>query len=150
MSRNGGGSREGRQLVKMVKGQEHKVAIATKDGERIARHFRAAPFFIVYTVRKGRLLSAETRINMHSSAPAPQEGQAECWKIMEETLGDVRVVIVSGMGENAYVGLLRRDMLPLLTEEEYADRALEEYLRGRLREHPELVHGAGAEAGKER
>lgn len=134
----------------MTREEEHRVAIATEDGSRIAGHFRSAPLFIVYTVRRGRLVSTETRENTHASAPAPGDGQAGCWKVMEEVLDDVRVVIVSGMGENAYVGLLRRDVLPLLTEEEYVDRALEEYLHGRLKEHPELMHGAGLETREER
>ena len=60
---------------------------------------------------------------------------------MDDTLGDVRVLVCSGMGETAYVGLLKRDILPLLTREEYADRALSAYLHGHLKEHPELVHG---------
>jgi predicted Fe-Mo cluster-binding NifX family protein len=125
----------------MAKEQEHRVAIATEDGKRIAHHFRAAPFFIVYKIKNGRLLSAETRVNIYASSPAAREGRAECWRVMEEILDDVCVVIVSGMGENAYVGLLRRDILPLLTEEEHAEQALDEYLHGNLKEHPELMQG---------
>jgi len=44
------------------------------------------------------------------------------------------------MGENAYVGLLRRDVLPVTTSEEEVERAVEAYLRGRLEEDPGRVH----------
>jgi predicted Fe-Mo cluster-binding NifX family protein len=127
-------------VLEVVTTREHKVAIATEDGKRIANHFRSAPFFLVYTIKKGRLSSAESRANSRASIPITSESSAECWKVMDEALGDVRVVICSGMGENAYVGLLKRDILPLLTGEEYADRALDMYLRDRLKERPELVN----------
>jgi predicted Fe-Mo cluster-binding NifX family protein len=126
----------------MVTEHEHKIAIATPDGKRIDRHLRAAPFFLVYTIKGGRLAATETRVNPYASSATSGEGRAECLKVVDEVLGDVRVLICSGMGENAYVGLLKRDILPLLTEEEEADKALNAYLRGHLKEHPELVHGA--------
>ena len=128
-------------VLDMITTREHKVAIATEDGKRIASHFRAAPIFVIYTVRQGRLFAAETRVNPLAAIAAENECSADCWEVVDEVLGDVRVVVCSGMGENAYVGLLRRDILPLLTDEEYADRALDEYLHGRLREQPELIHG---------
>jgi len=118
-------------VIDMITKRKHKVAIATEDGNRIASHFRAAPLFIVYTVRSGRLSAAETRTNTLTSPAEEGECNTDCWKVMDEILDDVRVVICSGMGENAYVGLLRRDILPLLTDEEYADNPLAEYLRGR-------------------
>jgi predicted Fe-Mo cluster-binding NifX family protein len=124
----------------MITMREHRVAIATEDGKHIASHFRAAPIFVIYTVRQGKFFSAETRVNALAAIPAEIDCNADCWKVVDDVLGDVRVVICSGMGENAYVGLLRRDILPLLTDEKYTDRALDEYLRGRLREQPELVH----------
>jgi predicted Fe-Mo cluster-binding NifX family protein len=127
----------------MITEREHKVAIATEDGRRIANHFRSAPIFLVYTIKKGRLSSAESRANSRASIPITNESSAECWKVIDEVLGDVRVMICSGMGENAYVGLLKRDILPLLTGEEYADRALDMYLCDRLKERPELVHKYG-------
>jgi predicted Fe-Mo cluster-binding NifX family protein len=128
-------------VIEMITARKHKVAIATEDGRRITSHFRAAPVFIVCTVWKGRLSETETRVNTRTSAATESECATDCWKVVDEVLDDVRVVICAGMGENAYVGLLRRDILPLLTDEEYADCALNEYLHGRLREQPELVHG---------
>jgi len=69
-----------------------------------------------------------------------EDTQTGCWELMEELLPDVRVVICRGMGENAYVGMLRRDVLPITTEEENAGEAMADYLKDRLKDHPELVH----------
>lgn len=137
-------------MLEVVMLREHKVAIATEDGKRISAHFRSAPFFLVYTIKRGRLTAAESRENARAAAPLSGKGSAECWKVIDETLDDVRVVICSGMGENAYVGLLRRDILPLLTDEEYADRALDLYLRGCLKERAELVHEHACVSGRDR
>lgn len=126
-------------MTEMITTRKHKVAIASEDGKRIAGHFRAAPLFIVYTVRNGRLYASEARVNSLALMPADDECSADCWKVMDEILKDVRVVICSGMGENAYVGLLKRDILPLLTEEVHAEKAMDAYLHGRLKEQPELV-----------
>ncbi len=123
----------------MVRRGEHRVAIATEDGKRIAGHFRKAPYFIVYTVKGGRIVSGETRVNSHASG-GHGDGHAECWEVVEELLDDVRVVIASGMGRNAYIGMLRRDMLPLLTDETSVQRAIKDYVRGRLKDRPELIH----------
>jgi hypothetical protein len=47
-----------------------------------------------------------------------------CWEIIDRILSDVRVVIAAGMGENSYVGLLKRNVLPLVTEEIDHEKAL--------------------------
>ncbi len=120
--------------------QEHKVAVATVDGKTLATHFGSAALFVVYTVRKGKVLEEEFRVNRRDCTRHAEDTQAACWEMMEELLPDVRVVICHGMGENAYVGMLRRDVLPVTTEEENAQEALEAYLKHRLEDNPHLVH----------
>ena len=120
--------------------REHKVAVATTDGKKIADHFGSAPLFAVYTVEKGRVLDWEVRANREGCSREEDDTQAGCWELMERLLPDVRVVICGGMGENAYVGLLRRDVLPVTTPEDDVERALEAYLKGRLEDDHGLVH----------
>ena len=124
----------------MVIGREYKVAVATEDGKRIADHFGSAPLFVVYTVRDGRIFDWEMRVNRQGCAEDVPEQGAGCWELMERLLPDVRVVICRGMGENAYVGLLRRDVLPVTTPEEEVEKAVKAYLKGRLEEDPRRVH----------
>jgi len=124
----------------MIFNCEHKVAVATVDGRVIAEHFGSAPQFVVYTVRKGRVLEKEPRVNRRECSRDTEDTQAGCWELMQELLPDVRVVICRGMGENAYVGLLRRDVLPITTEEEDAERAVKAYVRDNLNDDPNRVH----------
>ncbi|NPV58408.1 MAG: hypothetical protein HPY75_01945 [Actinobacteria bacterium] len=124
----------------MILDREHKVAVATLDGKRIADHFGSAPMFAVYTVRKGKVLDWEVRANREGCSRDEEDTQAGCWELVERLLPDVRVVICGGMGENAYVGLLRRDVLPVTTPEVEVERAVEEYLRGRLEDDHGRVH----------
>jgi predicted Fe-Mo cluster-binding NifX family protein len=137
----------------MVFHKEHRVAIASMDGKKIAAHLGAAPLFVVYRVKEGKILEEEIRENnwMHSSSH--EDSVAGCWKLIGELLPDVKVVISRGMGENAYVGLLRRDILPVNTDENEAGLAIQAYLEDKLEDNPkmihrprrELEHGEGAE-----
>ncbi len=123
----------------LLEAREHTVAIALDEKETsVAHHFGAAPAFLVLRIRKGRVVSREVRPNTHKCVHP--SGTLGCWEVMEQVLPDVRVVISAGMGENAYVGLLRRDVLPLVTQETDLEEAIRAYLRGRLREDPDLVH----------
>jgi predicted Fe-Mo cluster-binding NifX family protein len=118
---------------------EYRVAIATKDGKEMAEHFGSAPVFLVYTFRGGRIVDLELRENRRRCARDAESNEG-CWRIMEELLPDVKVVISHGMGENAYVGLLRRDVLPINTDERDADRAIHGYVNKSLRDDPRLIH----------
>ena len=124
----------------MMLEREHKVAVATLDGKKIADHFGAAPLFAVFTVRKGKVLDWEMRANREGCSRDEEDTRAGCWELMERLIPDVRVVICRGMGENAYVGLLKRDVLPVTTPEVEVERAVEAYLCGRLEEDRGRVH----------
>jgi predicted Fe-Mo cluster-binding NifX family protein len=124
----------------MTSYHEHKVAVATVDGKILASHFGSAPLFVVYTVKKGKVLDEEFRVNRRECTRSIEDTQAGCWELMEELLPDVRVVICRGMGENAYVGMLRRDVLPVTTDEEKAQDAVTAYLKDQLEDNPQRVH----------
>lgn len=124
----------------MILDREHKVAVATLDGKKIADHFGAAPLFAVYRVRKGKVLDWEIRANREVCCRDEEDTQAGCWELMERLLPDVSVVICRGMGEKAYVGLLRRDVLPVTTPEYEVERAVEAYLCGRFEDDHGRIH----------
>ncbi len=119
---------------------EHKVAVATVDGDVIASHFGSAPFFLVCTVRKGKITGRELRENRKGCSRSREDGDTDCWDIIEDLLPDVRVMITSGMGEKAYVGFLRRDVLPVVTMLSGVEEAVDAYLKDGLKEYPQLVH----------
>jgi len=119
----------------------HKVAIALDQEGRISGHFRVSPRFLVVTLDQGRVSGEEERENPYADEDEREGSDALCWKIMEEILPDVRMVICGGMGESAFAGMLRRDVLPLLTSQKDVKKALDGYLRGRLRHEEGLIHG---------
>ena len=120
--------------------QEHKVAVATVDGEVIASHFGSSPYFLVWTISKGRIAGRELRENRKGCMRSTDENHADCWDMIEDMLPDVRVIITSGMGENAYVGFLRRDVLPIVTTLSSVEEAVDAYLKDGLKDYPQLVH----------
>jgi predicted Fe-Mo cluster-binding NifX family protein len=124
----------------MIFAGEHKVAVATRDGKEIASHIGSAPIFNIYTIREGQVVARESREN-HRQCPSHTEStRVGCWQLIEEVLPDVKVVISHGMGENAYVGLLRRDVLPITADEKDAEEAVRRYLDDRLSDNPQLIH----------
>lgn len=120
--------------------KRHKLAVATEDGERVSPHFSMAREFYVYTVEEGRVVDEEVRENFILCSRKDGGDAGGCWDIMKKILFDAKVVICAGMGENAYVGVLRRDILPLVTEEVPIGQAVLRYLRGELRENRSRVH----------
>ncbi len=118
----------------------HKVAIAVGSDGKISEHLGSTTFFIVYTVHGGKILEKEERLNERACSKREEDTEAVCWKLIEELLPDIKVMISRGMGENAYVGLLRRDVLPILNEEKESEKAIKAYLKGELRDCPHLVH----------
>ncbi len=119
---------------------EHKVAVATVDGEVIASHFGCAPYFLVCTVRKGKITCRELRENRKEFLRMREDSHGDCWDMIEGLLPDVKVMITSGMGENAYVGFLRRDVLPIITTLSGVEEAVDAYLKDGLRDYPQMVH----------
>lgn len=120
--------------------KEHKVAIATRDGTGVCPHFGMADEFHVFTISGGRVERREVRVNICPCSHREGGRTAGCWDVVEELLPDVKVVICAGMGENAYVGILRRDILPLVTGETTIEEALRAYMKGELRENQDRVH----------
>ncbi len=116
-----------------------KVAIATTDGINIHEHFAAAPFFVVLKAKGNRILAREQRENPYGDRRKERGEQAACLRVAKEVLPDVQVVISAGMGRNAYVALLSRNILPLLTQEKNIIKAEKLYLKGRLKEDSSLV-----------
>jgi predicted Fe-Mo cluster-binding NifX family protein len=124
----------------MISHKEHKVAIASEDGKTIAAHLGAAPLFVVFRVRKGKVVEEEIRENRWMHSGSKEDPLAGCWGLIQELLPDVKVVISRGMGENAYVGLLRRDILPINTDEVDTGDAIHAYLEDNLGDNPQLIH----------
>jgi predicted Fe-Mo cluster-binding NifX family protein len=120
--------------------KKHKVAVATQDGQKVGAHFGSAEEFYVFTVDEGGVVDEEVRSNLNPCSHKDGGDTGGCWDLIEDLLFDVKVVICAGIGENAYVGILRRDILPLVTEEVPIDQAMQAYIKGELSEDRGRVH----------
>lgn len=123
-----------------VSKRRHKVAVATLDETRVCSHFGSANSFHIFTLEGGRVVESEVRLNDRPCFHTLRGSKAGCWDVVDELLPDVKVIITAGMGENAYVGILRRDILPLVTHGGTIQEAVQDYLHGRLKEDPERIH----------
>ena len=123
--------------------EERKAAVATADGANIYEHFAGAPSFLVIKVRDHQVVAREWRENPHGGCVAENDGHARCLQVAVEVLPDVHAVICAGMGKNAYVALLSRNILPLPTQERDIKKAVKLYIKGRLKEDTDLVGQPG-------
>ncbi len=119
--------------------RERKVAITTSDGIHVHDHFARAPFFLILKMRGNKVLERELRDNPFRDCGEEARDRPLCLSLINDVLPDVDVVVSAGMGKNAYVTLLNRNILPLLTRESGLERAIMLYKKGGLKEEGSLV-----------
>ncbi len=131
-----------------------KVAVITDDGKTISQHFGRAPYYLVLTIEEGQVVGREMREKMghtHFSAQphteahdAPGHGQdaASHGKhvSMAQTISDCTALICGGMGMGAYESMRQLNIQPLVTEEREIDKAVQDFIDGKLIDHTELLH----------
>lgn len=134
-----------------------KIAVVSDDGVTISQHFGRAPFYVVFTVEGGRVTGREVREKAghahfagehhhghehgagphgHGFGPAAERRHAR----MMEAIADCEVLLAGGMGARAYESLRRTGIRPILTDFTRIDDAVQAYLEGRLKDHPERLH----------
>jgi predicted Fe-Mo cluster-binding NifX family protein len=133
-----------------------KIAAVSEDGVTISQHFGRAPFYVVVTVENGKIISHETRDKMghayfagetheeahgadprgHGFDPAAQHRHAR----MAASISDCQVLLVGGMGMGAYESMQQANIIPVVTDLENIDQAVQAYLSGSLKHHGERLH----------
>lgn len=125
----------------MARNSDVRFAVASDADGAVSMHIGSADLFVVVTMRGARIKSIEKRRNSDKCKPHEDRcGLPGCWNIIENVVPDVKAVICSGIGEKAYVGLLRRDILPIATSVSNVEEAIEKYRSGLLKHESELVH----------
>jgi predicted Fe-Mo cluster-binding NifX family protein len=128
-----------------------KIAFATDDGRTISRHYGRARSFAVVTIEGGREASRELRPKANhaqfvtvEAAAASGAGHAadgeRRHRMMLGTCGDCDAVVVGGIGYGALGNLAAAGVQPIATRHDLIDAALADWLAGRLRHEPDLVH----------
>jgi predicted Fe-Mo cluster-binding NifX family protein len=134
-------------------GVRMKIAVVTDDEKTISTHFGQARYYVVLTVKDGKVTAQETRPKAHQSQFAGEhyhhgengdvhgmDRQAQHRHArMMETISDCRALIASGMGQGAHYSLTARGITPVLTDVQGIREAVEAYLSGDLIEKSSLV-----------
>ena len=116
-----------------------KIAVITEDGQTISQHFGRAPYYQVFTIADGQIVSKELRdkVGHRQFAEEPHDHEAE---------NDPR-----GHGFGAHSDAKHARMVeaitdceanirPFVTDFADAEEAVQAYLDGKLADHSEWLH----------
>jgi predicted Fe-Mo cluster-binding NifX family protein len=131
-----------------------KIAAISEDGTTISQHFGRAPYYVVLTVEKGKVVNREKRdkAGHHTFASgqhpetAPGErhgydaGSQSRHAAMAQSIDDCKVLIAGGMGWGAYESLKSRGIETIVTDVESIEGAVGLYVEGKLPNLMERLH----------
>lgn len=132
-----------------------KIAVITEDGQTISQHFGRAPYYLVFTVEDGVIVSKEMRDKVGHRHFAQEEhahdeadprghgfGAASDAKHarMIESIVDCEAIIVRGMGRGAYIAMEQANIRPIVTDLPTAEAAVEAYIANTIVDHTERLH----------
>jgi len=129
-----------------------KIAVATEQGKIIADHFGRSPYFAIFEINNGKIVTQSMRQNTftrhfrgdqeghqhgqhHHGAGDPHDHDSAA-----EGLSDCNVVISHGMGRRAWEDLRARGIEMIVTDETEVEKAVHMYLAGSLRDNVEKLH----------
>ncbi len=133
-----------------------KIAVVTENGVTISQHFGRAPYYAVFTVQDGKIVSQEKRNKARHHGAGGQDchedqschdgkhgmdaaSQAK-HSGMTANILDSQVLIAGGMGYGAYESLESSGIEPIITDVENIDEAVKLYLEGKLVNLMEKLH----------
>jgi len=130
-----------------------KIAVISDDEINISQHFGRAPYYVVITVEKGKVISRETRekaghhtFAAHSLHLTPGErhgcdaGSEVRHMSMAEAISDCQVLLAGGMGWGAYEAMQSYNIQLIVTDVESIDEAVKLCLDDRLPNLMERLH----------
>ncbi|MBU4246049.1 MAG: NifB/NifX family molybdenum-iron cluster-binding protein [Nanoarchaeota archaeon] len=114
-----------------------KIAIASDDKKTISHHFGRALGFVVFDIKNDKTVSRDYRNNIGKNS-------GECGSCdhsaMIKNVKDCKIVISYGMGQRIYNDLTSSGIIPLVTEEETVDEALNQFLKNELKNRLDKLH----------
>jgi predicted Fe-Mo cluster-binding NifX family protein len=131
-----------------------KIAAVTEDGVNISQHFGRAPYYQVFTVENGKVVSKEKRdkAGHHTFAGHQEEHLAPGEKhgydagaqsrhaSMIDSITDCQILLAGGMGWGAYDSLKNNKIEAIVTDKENIEEAVQLYLAGKLPNLMERLH----------
>lgn len=128
---------------------ELKLAIVTDDGTNVSKHFGRAPYYLVVEL-EGNAIKEKKLVpklghgqfyGIHEGGSGGHHmGSESKHRAIMTPISDCKVVICGGMGIGAYQSMMLNGIQPIITSLDSAEEAIEAYLKGRIDDHPELIH----------
>jgi predicted Fe-Mo cluster-binding NifX family protein len=128
-----------------------KIAVVSDDAQTIGANFRRAQYYLIYTIDYGKIIMRETRtrpgqkkvngekLEQHNEPhPTAPHSKTRHSNIMDVIM-DCDVLLIRGMGKDAYEDLKIRSIQPIITDIQEVQAAVEAYLSGNLIDHLELL-----------
>ncbi|MBN1191246.1 MAG: dinitrogenase iron-molybdenum cofactor biosynthesis protein [Dehalococcoidales bacterium] len=140
-----------------------KIALVTEDGTTISQHFGRAPYYMVISVKNGKIINREQRDKAghqgHEGHQCHQEhgchdgkegssdqkhgmdpASMDKHKVILAGISDCQVLIAGGMGWGAYESMQQNGIEAIITDLENIDEAVQTYLAGDLVSLTEKLH----------
>jgi len=121
-----------------------KIAVASDDKINIANHFGRTLGFLIFEIEDNKIAAkqyVENNFTGHAQGQHHdhhhEQGHNHSHKGILSALHDSQVVISRGMGRRLYIDFQQANKEVFISEEENAERAVELYLNGNLRDYPE-------------
>ena len=133
-----------------------KIAVITEDGKTISQHFGRAPYYLIFTIEDGAIVTKELRDkvghrqfaqedHVHESENDPRGhgfgAHSDAKHVrMIESIQDCEAIIVRGMGRGAYLAMEQANIRPFVTDLADAEEAVKAYMGGTLEDHNDKLH----------
>ena len=117
-----------------------KIAVGSEDGKSLTQHLGRAPFYLVFTVEEGKIISKEVRDKRTFRFPDLSRGEV-CGpngcahpghESMAYAISDCQVLLTGGIGWGAYQTMKDYNIETVVTDVISIDDAVELYLEGKL------------------
>jgi len=128
-----------------------KIAVASDNGKNISTHFGRCSYFLVYETNEGNIGKVEVLDNVFTGhARGECHGEPEHHgriaghhghESIINALKDCSVVISNGMGQRLWEDLAASGIRSIITDETDAARAVEMFLKGKLKSEPKGTCG---------
>jgi len=134
-----------------------KIAFVTDDGKTISAHFGRAVYYEVITLEDSREIKRERldKAGHHTFGAHEHHGEGHGahdhqhhahdhkHQTMTAPIADCAVLVARGMGMGAHQHLAASGIVPILTDEQTIESALEKYKAGALADNPRRLHDHG-------
>jgi len=131
-----------------------KIALVSDDNQTISRHFGRAENYVVISIENEKIADRKTlpkpgqchSAGRHHGRETDARGRGfggraeRSHQDMFENIRDCNVLVTRGMGRGAYLDLQQSGVIPIITDIEDIDSAVQAILNDTIINHTEKLH----------